>query len=68
MVTGASRGIGRAVALAFIREGYTVWALARSAEALEALRAETGEALRPLPLDVTDEAALLAACRTILQA
>jgi NAD(P)-dependent dehydrogenase (short-subunit alcohol dehydrogenase family) len=67
VVTGASRGIGRAVALAFIREGYTVWALARSKEALDALRAEAGEALRPLPLDVTDEAALLAACRTILQ-
>ncbi len=68
VVTGASRGIGRAVALGFIKEGYTVWAMARSAEALEGLRREAGEALRPVTLDVTDEAALVAACRTVLQA
>lgn len=67
VVTGASRGIGRAVALGFIKEGYTVWAMARSAEALEGLRREAGEALRPLTLDVTDEAAVVAACRTVLQ-
>ncbi len=67
MVTGASRGIGRAVALAFVREGYEVWALARAAEALEALRREAGEAVRPLPVDVADEAAVLAACRTVLE-
>jgi NAD(P)-dependent dehydrogenase (short-subunit alcohol dehydrogenase family) len=66
VVTGASRGIGRAVALAFAREGYDVWALARSAEALEALRQEGGEAIRPLSVDVADEAAVLAACRTVL--
>ena len=35
VVTGASRGIGRAVALAFVQQGYDVWAVARSAEALE---------------------------------
>lgn len=68
MVTGASRGIGRAVALALVREGYTVWALARAAQALEALRQEAGEALRPLAVDVADEAAVLAACRTVLEA
>ncbi|MDY7229269.1 SDR family NAD(P)-dependent oxidoreductase [Hyalangium rubrum] len=68
VVTGASRGIGRAVALAFIREGYDVWALARSAEALDGLRKEAGEALRPLAVDVADEAAVLTACRTVLQA
>ncbi|WP_224365943.1 SDR family NAD(P)-dependent oxidoreductase [Hyalangium versicolor] len=68
VVTGASRGIGRAVALGFLKQGYTVWALARSDEALEGLRREGGEALHPIPLDVTDEAAVLAACRTVLQA
>jgi NAD(P)-dependent dehydrogenase (short-subunit alcohol dehydrogenase family) len=67
VVTGASRGIGRALALSFIQAGYDVWALARSAEALEELRREAGEALRPLAVDVADEAALLAACRTVLQ-
>jgi len=66
VVTGASRGIGRAVALAFACEGYDVWALARSTEGLEALRKEGGEAIRPLSVDVADEAAVLAACRTVL--
>lgn len=66
VVTGASRGIGRAVALAFAREGHDVWALARSTEGLEALRKEGGEAIRPLSVDVADEAAVLAACRTVL--
>ncbi len=37
LVTGASRGIGRAVALAYAREGAHVIALARSAGALEDL-------------------------------
>ncbi len=68
VVTGASRGIGRSVALGFIQQGYEVWALARSKEALDELRREAGEALHPLPVDVADEAALLAACRTVLQA
>ena len=40
VVTGASRGIGRAVALRFARHGHPVWALARSAADLESLRAE----------------------------
>jgi NAD(P)-dependent dehydrogenase (short-subunit alcohol dehydrogenase family) len=67
VVTGASRGIGRAVALAFAKEGYGVWALARSAESLESLRAEGGERIRTHAVDVSDEAALLAACKRILE-
>ncbi|NMO17141.1 SDR family oxidoreductase [Pyxidicoccus fallax] len=66
VVTGASRGIGRAVALSFAREGYNVWALARSASALESLRKEGGERIRTHEVDVVDEAALLAACKRIL--
>ncbi|MCY1016388.1 SDR family NAD(P)-dependent oxidoreductase [Pyxidicoccus sp. MSG2] len=66
VVTGASRGIGRAVALAFAREGHGVWALARSADALASLRAEGGENIRPHAVDVADEAALLAISKTIL--
>jgi NAD(P)-dependent dehydrogenase (short-subunit alcohol dehydrogenase family) len=31
IVTGASRGIGRAVAIALARQHYAVWALARAA-------------------------------------
>ncbi len=67
VVTGASRGIGRAVALAFAKEGYGVWALARSAESLESLRQEGGERIRTHAVDVADEAALLAASKRILE-
>lgn len=59
LVTGASRGIGAAIVRALRAEGLEVWAVARSAEALRALAAETG--CRALPLDVTDTAALEAA-------
>jgi NAD(P)-dependent dehydrogenase (short-subunit alcohol dehydrogenase family) len=65
VVTGASRGIGRAVALRFARQGYPVWALARSAGDLESLRAEAPDRVRPLVVDGADEAALRAACKTI---
>ncbi|GHG69278.1 SDR family oxidoreductase [Comamonas sp. JC664] len=66
VVTGASRGIGRAVALAFAKQGHDVWALARSADALASLQQEGGERIRPHAVDVADEAALLAASQRIL--
>ena len=42
LVTGASRGIGRAIALAFAGEGARVSAIARTASALEDLRRAAG--------------------------
>jgi len=42
LVTGASSGIGRAVALALRGEGLEVIALARNAAALGSLRDESG--------------------------
>ncbi|WP_164007444.1 SDR family NAD(P)-dependent oxidoreductase [Pyxidicoccus trucidator] len=66
VVTGASRGIGRAVALSFAREGFKVWALARSADALTSLRSEGGDNIRPHAVDVANESALLAISKTIL--
>ena len=58
-VTGASSGIGRAVALELARRGYTVHATARRADALESL-ARDSEALPgrilPAPGDVEDRA------------
>jgi len=67
VVTGASRGIGRAVALRFARAGYLVWALARSAADLESLHGEEPERVRPLVVDGADEQALRDACKTILR-
>lgn len=56
VVTGAGRGLGRAVALELARRGFQVVATARRPEALEGLVAEAAEAglsLRGQALDVT---------------
>jgi len=54
-VAGASRGIGRATALALAGAGATVWTVARDRAALAALAAEARPgAVRPLALDLTD--------------
>ena len=58
-VTGASGGIGRALALDLAGRGWTVWATARGAEKLEALAAEAPEGrIRIAPGDVTDLTAM----------
>lgn len=57
LVTGASRGIGRAVALRFASEGSHVIALARDNEALESLDDEIAKLSGQctlVPLDLTD--------------
>ena len=61
LITGASRGIGRAVAFAFAREGAHVLLLARARKALEEVddevRAEGGKASL-VPLDLADGKAI----------
>jgi short-subunit dehydrogenase len=55
-ITGASSGIGRALALRMAREGYRVAASARRAEELDKLKMEAGQTggeIRPVPLDTT---------------
>ncbi|MBM3548230.1 MAG: SDR family NAD(P)-dependent oxidoreductase [Alphaproteobacteria bacterium] len=54
-ITGASTGIGRALALRLARDGWRVAASARGADALERLEDENA-AIRAFPLDVTDAA------------
>lgn len=60
LVTGASRGIGRATALRCAREGAVVFANARCEGALDSLAHET-PGLHPLYFDVRDVAAAKAA-------
>lgn len=54
LVTGASRGIGRATASALASAGARVFLLARSRESLEALAAELGRGACAYPCDLTN--------------
>jgi len=66
-ITGASSGIGRAVALRYARDGAAVAASARSAAALATLAAEpaAGARIRPYPVDVADRSAVRATAARI---
>lgn len=58
LVTGASRGLGRAFTEAALRAGDRVVAVARTPATLAPLSSEHGDRLLALPLDVTDRAAV----------
>jgi NAD(P)-dependent dehydrogenase (short-subunit alcohol dehydrogenase family) len=64
VVTGASTGIGRAIALRLAGAGMRVFAGVRKPEDAESLRGESSQ-ITPLLLDVTDAASLQAAVRTV---
>ena len=61
LITGACRGIGRSVAIAFAQAGAEVWLTARTASELETLAGEikaAGGRAHAAPCDVTDAAAV----------
>ena len=57
LVTGATSGIGRAIALALAPAGYEVFAVGRNRAALDELQA-LESVIKPVCVDVTDRAAL----------
>ncbi|HVY63501.1 MAG TPA: SDR family oxidoreductase [Gammaproteobacteria bacterium] len=65
LVTGASKGIGKAIARGLAEEGVNLALLARSAEPLRAAAAEiaaaTGVEVLAVPTDIRDDAAVAAA-------
>ncbi|WP_198289167.1 SDR family NAD(P)-dependent oxidoreductase [Methyloversatilis thermotolerans] len=70
LVTGASSGTGRDVAIALAEDGYDVGVLGRRIEALEATAGRIralGRAACVLPADVCDEDALASAVEAFLQ-
>ncbi|MCO5145340.1 MAG: SDR family oxidoreductase [Aquamicrobium sp.] len=62
LVTGATSGIGKAIAIALAGAGYEVLAVGRNRDALDELRA-LDPTIRPLRLDVKDRAAVEEAVR-----
>lgn len=64
LVTGASKGIGRAIALAMSEAGARVAVSARRLEMAEQVADQCGGRTLALALDVTDEEACLCAVRT----
>lgn len=64
-VTGASSGIGKAVALKLAREGWRVAVSARSAEKLQALAGQHADRVFSFPLDITDREAALGTAQAI---
>src|SRR3954469_193524 len=68
VVTGASTGIGWAIAKFLIGRGYRVFGSVRKQADADRLTGEFGANFTPLLFDVTDEAAVLATARKVREA
>ena len=68
VITGASTGMGEHCAVGLAQRGYRVFAGVRKATDGDSLRAQGGASLEPLILDVTKEAQVHDAARTVEQA
>jgi NAD(P)-dependent dehydrogenase (short-subunit alcohol dehydrogenase family) len=68
VITGASRGIGRTLAVDLNAHGFNVFAGVRKVSDGEALREDSGGQVLPLILDVTDPASVKAAAAEVADA
>src|SRR6202451_3278775 len=68
LVTGSSRGLGRAIVEAGLAGGNKVLATARDIESLRDLSERYGDQVRLFTLDVSDESAAPTAIRTAIDA
>jgi NAD(P)-dependent dehydrogenase (short-subunit alcohol dehydrogenase family) len=68
VITGASTGIGEACALRLAKDGWRVFAGVRKDADGERLKAEAGANLTPITIDVTDQALIDAAVKTVSDA
>ncbi|NKY39946.1 SDR family NAD(P)-dependent oxidoreductase, partial [Cellulomonas septica] len=68
LVTGASTGIGRATTAALVGARFHVWATVRRPDDADSLRAEHGDAVTTLLLDITDDDAVRATGEQVLAA
>jgi NAD(P)-dependent dehydrogenase (short-subunit alcohol dehydrogenase family) len=64
LITGASRGLGRALAEAVLKSGDRLVATARDPASLQPMQQQYGAAVLTAPLDVTDPAAAQAAIQS----
>ena len=65
VVTGASTGIGRAICEALAGAGWRVFGSVRKEKDAEALKASLGASFTPLIFDVTDDAGVKAAAKSV---
>lgn len=67
LITGASKGFGKAWAEAFLAKGYNVAATARNVETLNDLKEKYGDSVLPLTLDVDKREESLAVAKKVQQ-
>jgi 3-hydroxy acid dehydrogenase/malonic semialdehyde reductase len=65
LITGATAGFGLTMTRRYLQDGARVIATGRRTERLDAMRAELGERLLPVTLDITDREAVERAVRSL---